>query len=341
MDCEPTWRDGTLGDADLFQGLALGDADLTGHDVDTRQLLGDGVFDLKSRVHLDEVVLVARKQELDRPRVAIADFTREAHGRCAEFVTQIRIEVWRRRQLEHLLVSTLNRAVSLIEMNDMPMLVGEDLDFDMLRSIDEFFDEDLVISKRAARFSARRLEGLDEFGLARNGAHPAPAAAARSLDHDRVADLGRHAQALGGIGDRRRTRNDRQAGHGRGISCADLVPDTRKHARWGTDESEASGLDGLGKIGTFGQEPVARVNRIRAGTLSDLEDAFDVEIDADRIAALAQRLRFVGFEAMQRIAIFMGVDPDRPDSQLGTSSVDSNRDLTAIRDQQTTNFARH
>ena len=45
------------------QGEALGDADLLAHQVDARDLFGDGVLDLEARVDLEEPDVAVRLQE--------------------------------------------------------------------------------------------------------------------------------------------------------------------------------------------------------------------------------------------------------------------------------------
>jgi hypothetical protein len=114
-----------------------------------------------------------------------------------------------------------------------------------------------------------------------------------------------------------------------------------EHLRWRAHEGEARRLDGLGEIGSLGEEAIARMHGVGLRALGDLEDALDVEVDTDGIAALAQRVGLVGLESMERVAVLMGVDADRANPELRTGPVDSNRDLATIRDQQSTDFTRH
>ena len=51
--------------------MAFGDPDLRLHHIDSGDLLGDGVLHLKPRIHLDEIVRIARHQKLDRARIAV------------------------------------------------------------------------------------------------------------------------------------------------------------------------------------------------------------------------------------------------------------------------------
>src|SRR6185312_11092454 len=71
-------HDVVLVQPELVEGLTEGDAHLRLHQVDIRDLFGDRVLDLDTRVHLDEDVLafaLSRRveQELDRARVDVAN----------------------------------------------------------------------------------------------------------------------------------------------------------------------------------------------------------------------------------------------------------------------------
>src|SRR5450756_1282004 len=87
-----------------------------------RDSLGDRVLDLDPRVHLDEDVLSGPlphrvHQELDGARVDITDASREGHGIAAQRGAQLGVEVGCRRDLDHLLVPALDRAVPLVQVH--------------------------------------------------------------------------------------------------------------------------------------------------------------------------------------------------------------------------------
>jgi hypothetical protein len=68
------------------EGVALGDEDLGADEVEAGDDLGDGVFDLDARVHLDEEPLVPVEivEELDGAGVVVADLAGHAGGGVAE-----------------------------------------------------------------------------------------------------------------------------------------------------------------------------------------------------------------------------------------------------------------
>src|SRR5206468_1597808 len=89
-----------------------------------------------------------------------------------------------------------------------------------------------------------------------------------------------------------------------------------------------------------GEEPVSGMNGVNIMLLRERDDAGDVEVSADRLAGLADQIRLVGLEAVQREAVFMGVDRDRADAQLMSRAEDANGDFAAIGDQQLADRAR-
>ena len=80
---------------------AGGDLELTAHDVDARDELGDRVLDLDARVHLEEVpAAVGREQELGGAGADVADGLGEAQRRRAELAAQLAADARRGRLLD-------------------------------------------------------------------------------------------------------------------------------------------------------------------------------------------------------------------------------------------------
>jgi hypothetical protein len=57
------------------------------------------------------------------------------------------VEERRRRLLDHLLVAALDRALALAEVDDVAVLVGQHLDLDVARLLDELLDEHAVVAE--------------------------------------------------------------------------------------------------------------------------------------------------------------------------------------------------
>ena len=76
---------------------------------------------------------------------------------------------------------------------------------------------------------------------------------------------------------------------------------------------------------------------VGTGAAGDTEDLLDDEI---RLGARGpiERVRFVGEPRVQRITILIGVDGDRGDAAVTSSTNDAHGDLAAVRDEDFAEF---
>ena len=98
---------------------------------------------LDARVRLDEPVSAGARldQELNRPRIAIPGGMCQSNGVAQQRIAQRRVECRGRRNLKHLLVADLHRAVALPQMHDSASLISEHLDLDVARIDDQLLDQ--------------------------------------------------------------------------------------------------------------------------------------------------------------------------------------------------------
>ena len=315
---------------------AFRDADLRLHDVDPGDHLGHRVFDLDTRVHLDEVELagVGIHQELDGARMRIADRAHQAQRGFTQCVPAIVIEVRRRCAFDHLLVAPLHRAVTLVQMHDGAVRIAEHLHLDVTRVAHELLDIHLVVAECGQRLTSRDGQQRFQVALVLEHAHPAPAAAPARLQHQRIADFFSQRLAGGEIVRQRRGRgHHRHAGGDRRVARGHLVAERAHHVGRRADPADARIDHGLREFGVLGQEAVAGVDRIDIGLPCDAQDVVDVEIRGERLLAFADQIALVRLEAMQRQAVFLRIDRHRADVQLGGGTHHANRDFRAVRDQ--------
>lgn len=72
------------------------------------------------------------EQELHGARAAVTDLLGECHaGVIADALPQRGIQIRSRRQLDDLLMAALHTAITLVEMDDIALGVGQDLHLDM------------------------------------------------------------------------------------------------------------------------------------------------------------------------------------------------------------------
>ena len=176
----------------LLEGefLAGGDVQHLLDQIEPGDELGDGMLDLKPRVHLEEIeIAVLVDDELDGAGQVVADGLGERDGLRSHRLARLGVEERARRLLHDLLIAPLDRAFALAEMNDVAVLVAEHLDLDMARLLDIFLDEHAIVAEARLGLAPRRGEALGDLLGAIGDAHALAAAAGGGLDHDRIADL--------------------------------------------------------------------------------------------------------------------------------------------------------
>ena len=139
-------------------GLAGGDADLLGDEIDARHQLGDGVLDLQAGVHLEEVELAVLVQELDGAGVVVAARLGDLDGRLAHRLADLVGELRRRALLDQLLVAALGRAVALADPHAVAVLIADDLHLDVAGPGEVALDVALVAAEALERLGLGGLE---------------------------------------------------------------------------------------------------------------------------------------------------------------------------------------
>ena len=173
------------------QGRARGDADLLVDEVDAGDHLRHRMLDLDAGVHLDEVELAVLVEELDGAGAAILQVLHRLGADIADALAHLDIEGRRGAFLPDLLVTALERAVALAEMDGVALAVAQHLDFDVAGLFEVFLDIDCVVAEGGFRLGSRRLKGVNEVRLGPRHLHAASAAAGGRLDDDGIADLPR------------------------------------------------------------------------------------------------------------------------------------------------------
>ena len=341
-------RDAARGDRALRQaedveGRAARDEDLRLHEIDAGDLLGHRVLDLDARVGLDEVVAaLAIDEELDRARVPVADRLRELHRVAAEPLAERLVEVLGGRHLDHLLVAALHAAVALEEVDHVARRVGEDLHLDVPRVLDEALDEDGAVAERRGGLGPSPRERRLELARVSDDAHPAPSAAHRGLDDERVAGLAREGLRLlegrhGPVG----AGDGGDAGLVGEGARGGLVAERAQHVGRRTDERDAGVGARLAEARVLGEEAVAGVDRVDAGVLGDADDLVDREVGADRAEVLADEVALVRLVAVQVHSVFVAVDRHRTEPELRGGPKHADRDLPAVRAHELLQRAGH
>ncbi len=123
--------------------LARGDTQLRRDQIDARDHLRHRVLDLQPRVHLEEVEVAIRVDEkLQRSGPFVRRGASDRHRGLAHATAQVRVVERRGALLDHLLMSPLERALALAEVDARAVAIGEHLDLDVARPLDRLLDVD-------------------------------------------------------------------------------------------------------------------------------------------------------------------------------------------------------
>ncbi len=136
------------------------------------------MFDLKPRVHFqEEEAAILAGDKLDSSRAVVPDGLGQRDGLLAHLLARSFVEQRTWCFLDDFLVTALNGAFPLAEIDDVAMLVAKHLDFDVARIDDEFLDEDAVVAEARLGFRAGADKALGNFVAAMGDAHALTAAA--------------------------------------------------------------------------------------------------------------------------------------------------------------------
>ncbi|MND43741.1 hypothetical protein D3C80_345610 [compost metagenome] len=321
-----------LGDG---QGLATGDADLPGHQVEAGDGFGDRVLHLQAGVHLhEEEVATLVQQEFHGAGTDVADGLGGAHGGLAHGPAQFRREAGGRRFFHHLLVAALDRAVALVEVQAVAVAVGEHLDFHVARLEDVFLHQHARVAEGGLGFTLGGGQGLGQFAFPFHYFHALAATAGGGLQQHRVADaFGAGAEGFQVLGLAVVAGHQGHAGgfhQGlRGGLAAHGVDGGGRRA-----EEDQPGLgDGAGEAGVLREETVAGVDGLGAAGLGGGDQLVHQQVAFRRLGA-AQVDGDVGLAHVAGVAVDGAVHGHGADTQGLGGAHDAAGDFTAVGDQQ-------
>jgi len=94
-----------------------------------------------------DIPVLLVNQELCSSGVPVLDALSEPDGVGKDSITSLNWEVLGGSNLNDLLVTTLDTAVTLVEMDDVALVVTEKLDFNVLGLVEEALDEDSSVTE--------------------------------------------------------------------------------------------------------------------------------------------------------------------------------------------------
>ena len=106
----------------------------------------------------------------------------------------------------------------------------------------------------------------------------------------------------------------------------------------GTDKGDAVVFTGIDELWVFGQQPVARMDRIRAAGLCHADHLIDGKIGSNRSQPFANAIRFIRLEPVQAQFVLLGVDGNRFLAHLVGGAHHPDCDFAPVRDEDLVEF---
>jgi hypothetical protein len=143
------------------------------------------MLDLNAGVDLDKVVTVLLiDEELSSACVAVLDVSSNFDGIVQNGLTNVlgKMSCW--SHFDDLLMATLDRTITLKQMNAVTLSIGKKLDFNMPRPLEESFDENGSIAKCTLGFTDRTLKRILELVMGTNDTHSTTTTAHSGFNDD-------------------------------------------------------------------------------------------------------------------------------------------------------------
>ncbi len=174
-----------------MQPVSLRNQDLGTNEIDARHHFRDGMLYLDAWIHFDEIPLprVDVVKELHCPGIAVIRLACKLHRRVAKFASNTGRKIRSGSDLDHLLMPSLHRTVTLVQVQQVAVMVGKNLNFQVPRPRQVPFQEDGCIAESRLRFALCFFEKSIELRGITDNAHSPATAAHRSFHDDGIADL--------------------------------------------------------------------------------------------------------------------------------------------------------
>ena len=224
-------------------------------------------------------------------------------------------------------MAPLHRALALEEMHDVAVRVGEHLDLDVPRTLDEALDVERAVAERRLGLAARALDGVEHLACVAHDLHADAAAARRRLDERWKPDRGPAAADERGIGliGRRLTRHDRHAGLLHQPPRADLRSHPLDAPRAAGRRSQAGVSAGAREARALGEEAVAGMHGVGAARSRGVEQRSPRSGNSRRRAMDQCGSASSAASTCGARRIGIGIDGDGLDAELAAGADDAQR----------------
>ena len=297
-------HDGLLGRNANFvarEGIAFCHLDLGLDNVDARNHFRYCMFDLDAGIHFNEVeVTVRRHKKFDGTGVDVVHVLHERYGRVADFLAELPRKSKGRRDFDDFLMAALDGAVPLIKVEDIPVFIAHDLDFDVLWIADVFFKIDLVIAKGEFSFGFCSFIGVFQVTHAMGHAHAASAATIDGFQHNGKAHILGKLFHFSKVHDWSVTAGNKPDTGLFGL-CAgvDFVTEHGEVVDMGANERDAFFGAAPSKVCVFRKKAIAGMDGVDMVLMGHPDDLFYIKVGIDWLFPFPDQIRLIGAEAME------------------------------------------
>ena len=184
------------------------------HQIDAAHRFGDAVFDLKTGVDLQKIKRLrdAIVNKLHGSGRSVVDGLAETYGSFEKLLADSVRKIGRRRLLDDLLVSSLDRAIAFAEGQNLASAVAENLNLNMARHFDKLLEINSALFEIGFSQTLDRFKSFPQLGRGPAELETDPTATRRAFDHDRKSDLLSGLQCVIRVRQKSRARQKRCAG---------------------------------------------------------------------------------------------------------------------------------
>ena len=230
-------------------------------------------------------------------------------------------------------MTTLQRAVARRHDHNVSLVVGQTLGLDVSGFVEVLLDEAFTSTECGDGFARRGLELFGDFFSSVCDLEAASTATERRLDSDgESVNIHEVEDLLRGLDGVQRSGCERCANLFRNVTGTDFVPETFNRL-WRWPNPYHSGVrHGAGKVGVLGEESVAGVNGVGAGSFCCREDLCDHEVGVGARCAV-QADCFIGHLDVLGINVLIRINRNGRNSRIFGCANHANRNFTAVSDK--------
>lgn len=209
------------------------------------------------------------------------------------------------------------------------MRIRQNLDFDMARVDNAFFQEYLRFAESLAGFGDDAFIIAQQFFFIIAASDTAATATIGRLEHDRITNLlGKLARFLDIFKVALAPRHAWNAGFQHGIAGLDLVAHLADNLGRRTDKLDTTTGADLGQLRILGQESIAGMQGIAARGNGQVNYIMCIEIANNGIRP--DVISFIGLFDMECMPVSIGIDCDGLDPHFGASTNNANSNFPSI-----------